>query len=77
MTTTLPAGGQLPVIRIRNQHAHTLKDGWRLSETTVEATCSLADLDLEEARKLLAEAQRQAHEAGQAEAEARNREAAR
>lgn len=25
-------------IRVRLQHSHTLKDGWRLSETTVEWT---------------------------------------
>ena len=27
-----------PTIRIRIQHSHTLKEGWRLSETTVEYT---------------------------------------
>lgn len=25
-----------PTTRVRLQHVHTLKDGWRLSETTVE-----------------------------------------
>ncbi len=27
-----------PTIRVRLQHTHTLKDGWRLAETTVEYT---------------------------------------
>ena len=32
-------------IRVRIQHSHTLKDGWRLSETTVEATGTILDWD--------------------------------
>lgn len=27
-----------PVTRVRIQHSHTLKEGWRLTETTVEWT---------------------------------------
>lgn len=29
-----------PVFRVRLNHGHTLKDGWRLTETTVECTFS-------------------------------------
>jgi hypothetical protein len=34
--TTLEAIKTEPTIRVRLQHSHTLKEGWRLSETTVE-----------------------------------------
>ena len=61
-----------PHVRIRNEHTHTLAAGWRLASTTVEITFSLGDMDTEEAQVLLATVQRQAHEAGQAEAEVRN-----
>lgn len=33
------------VIRVRIAHSHTLKDGWRLSETTIEATGTGIDYD--------------------------------
>jgi hypothetical protein len=36
--TTLEAIKTEPTIRVRLQHSHTLKEGWRLSETTVEWT---------------------------------------
>lgn len=61
-----------PHVRIRNEHSHTLAAGWRLSGTTAEITYSLGDMDTEEAQELLETVQRQAHEAGQAEAEVRN-----
>ena len=73
MDKTLTAGGQLPVIRIRNQHTHTLKDGWRLSESTVEITVPLhVPEPAETLSGLLAEAQRLAFYAGQQEALRRN-----
>lgn len=34
--TTLETGTQQPTMRTRIQHSHTLKEGWRCSETTVE-----------------------------------------
>lgn len=69
------AGGQQPTIRIRNQHTHTLKDGWRLSESTAELTLPLRSLeDAEGAQNLLEAIQRAAFEAGQEEAVRRNQE---
>lgn len=67
------AGGEQPTIRIRNQHSHTLKDGWRLSETTVEMTFSLHTMEIHEAVGIFIEsAQRHAFVAGQDEAVRRN-----
>jgi hypothetical protein len=34
--TTLETGTAQPTMRTRIQHTHTLKEGWRLAETTVE-----------------------------------------
>ena len=37
----------VPVVRLRAHHVHTLKDGWRLDETTVEITGDLEALQSE------------------------------
>ena len=70
--TTLTDGTIPPSIRIRNEHTHTLKDGWRLASTTVEITYSMGDMGTGEVQELLAAVQRQAHAIGQGEAEVRN-----
>ena len=56
-----------PQIRARIQHTHTLKDGWRLAETTVEYSGTV--VDWEHVRNEL----RLAHTAGLVESETRNR----
>jgi hypothetical protein len=33
----------LPLVRIRINHTYTVKDGWRLSDTTVEMTVPIPD----------------------------------
>lgn len=58
-------------IRVRINHAHTLKDGWRLTETTVEWNGGLP-VDWDD----VAEAMRVAYANGVAEAEMRNDESA-
>jgi len=42
------------VYRVRVAHVHTLKDGWRTSETTIEATGT--DIDRLEVQRMLKEA---------------------
>lgn len=54
------------VYRVRIAHVHTLKDGWRLSETTVEAYGS--DIDYDRIREESIEA----YETGTREAQRRN-----
>lgn len=51
--------------RVRIAHSHTLKDGWRLSETTVEGYGT--DIEYNEATRHLEEA----HLAGEEEAKRR------
>lgn len=63
---TITATRQEPQIRVRLQHTHTLKDGWRLSETTVEY--SGATIDWAEVKEQLASA----HVCGVHEARDRN-----
>lgn len=57
-------------IRARISHTHTLKEGWRCNETTVELTHAddNAAFPMEEMRLLMAEA----HEAAREEAQRRN-----
>lgn len=71
---TITAGGQQPTIRIRNQFSHTLKDAWRLSESTVEITVPLAGGYIRDLPADLRAFQRIAFEAGQDEAVLRNQE---
>lgn len=59
-----PAQG--PLIRVRVAHTHTLKDGWRLSESTIEFTGR--DIDWQELRMQM----RSAYIAGREEAIYRN-----
>lgn len=54
------------VYRVRIAHAHTLKDGWRVSETTVEA--SGVDIPYPELERHM----RIAHDSGTVEAKRRN-----
>lgn len=35
-----------PTVRVRIQHTHTMKEGWRLAETTVEYTGASADWEV-------------------------------
>lgn len=58
-----------PTIRIRIEHTHTLKDGWRLSSTTVEYTGPVPIDAL-----LIRDELRQAAVIGEAEARYRNEE---
>lgn len=72
MDTSTRTYDQPPIIRIRNEHSHTLKDGWRLASATVEITTPLlngAIADLDEVLRFL---QRLAFAAGQDEATLRN-----
>lgn len=69
---TLGETVRLPVMRVRTELVHTLKDGWRLSSSTAEITFTVDDTSVADAREVLEELQRQAHEVGQAEAELRN-----
>jgi hypothetical protein len=55
-----------PQIRVRIAHTHTLKDGWRLSETTVEFTGTSID------SVAMATEMEIAHTIGEKEAVARN-----
>jgi hypothetical protein len=55
------------VYRVRAAHTHTLKDGWRLSETTVEATGEKIDF------KTMNELMQNAYEEGVEESRRRNR----
>lgn len=71
---TVRATTQQPVLRIRNEHSCTLKDGWRLSSSTVEVTYPLGPYSKEDAKYVLEEMQRHAFEVGQAEAVRRNQE---
>ena len=68
MSDQSPAVGvSAPTLRIRIAHAHTIKDGWRLAETTVEWTGQASEpsaADLTYAMKL-------AHELGQEETKRR------
>lgn len=66
-----------PHFRIRNEHSHTLKDGWRLSSTTVEFTYSLGTYNKDDVKYMIEEMQRRAFEAGQKEADLRNQEGSR
>lgn len=54
------------VLRVRIAHVHTLKDGWRLSETTVEATGIVIDREAMRVESQLA------YENGVEEAKRRN-----
>lgn len=65
-TAALEAIEAQPVIRVRLQHTHTLKDGWRLSETTVEYTGPAVD------HELIARELATAHAMGAMEASKRN-----
>lgn len=60
-----------PTFRVRINHSHTLKEGWRVSETTVEATFPIdagtLQIDID-----LAAWMRSAHELGLQEAVRRN-----
>ena len=64
-----------PVIRIRLNHAYSVRDGWRLAETTVELTAPVPDD--EAGRALMPSLQgllRNAYAAGIEEKMERNRE---
>lgn len=67
-TATLESLNADPEIRVRIAHASTVKDGWRLSETTVEWTGS-GEIPWERLKGV----QRRAHEIGHKEAQFRNR----
>lgn len=41
-----------PTIRVRIAHASTIKEGWRLSETTVEWVGPITDPDRESAMRI-------------------------
>ena len=59
-----------PTIHVRIAHVHTLKDGWRLSETTVSYDGPMSDLA--GMHGALAAEMKMANDLGQAEAHARN-----
>ena len=59
-----------PTIHVRIAHVHTLKDGWRLAETTVRYDGPVTDLS--GMHGALAAEMKMAHDLGQAEAHARN-----
>lgn len=61
-----------PLVRVRINHAHTLKEGWRVNETTVEITLSLAEEGPDLLRHLLEQTQAVAYEVGRFEAQRRN-----
>jgi len=59
-----------PQIHVRIAHVHTLKDGWRLAETTVSYDGPVTDLP--GMHGTMAAEMKMANDLGQAEAHARN-----
>lgn len=70
---TIPTSPGMEV-RIRNQHSHTLKDGHRLSETTVEISFNTWNYRPSEVAEALKTFQDVGWETGVAEAVKRNQE---
>lgn len=59
-------------LRMRIAHTHTLKDGWRLSETTIEVTGSLLDIQTVH-RDQIQEIMQKTYDLGSEEADRRNK----
>lgn len=71
-TETSTDNAHQPIARWNTKHAHTLKEGWRPTETTAELTFCPAQMSREDARAMLAELQRTAFEVSRDEALERN-----